>query len=137
MKDYSAHSDKWTDGTIVRQLGPLTYLLRTQDNRIVKRHTDQLNPTSTMSQAYDSGAMSNRGVDMTMVPVAHDHHQLRPLSVDPVEYPASKGEDPSCQDVSTDVTKKNVNTSILVTPAASGTVRRSTRMVRKPQKLDL
>ena len=48
MRDYSSHSEKWSEAEVVRRVGPVTYLLRTPANKIVKRLVDQMRPTSTL-----------------------------------------------------------------------------------------
>lgn len=41
-KDYS--NNNWRKTEVVKQLGPVTYTVRTEDGRLWKRHSDQLKP---------------------------------------------------------------------------------------------
>ncbi len=48
---------KWLSGTVEKRLGPVTYIVRLQDNRLWKRHVDHIRPK------FDDGEDSIKDVD--------------------------------------------------------------------------
>ena len=75
MRDYSSHSEKWSEAEVVR-LGPVTYWLLTPSNKVVKRHMDQLRPTGRKPLQGEVREIDNRGIVMNVSSAAQDH-QLR------------------------------------------------------------
>ena len=54
VRDYRRDKPKWTDGTIVRDLGPVSYRVQTSDGPIWKRHVDQMRK-GTMNSCTNLG----------------------------------------------------------------------------------
>ena len=46
VRDFRHNKDKWIYGTILKSLGPLTYLVRLEDGTEIRRHVDHINPHS-------------------------------------------------------------------------------------------
>ena len=42
VRDYSTRGQKWVEGEVVERSGPVSYVVRTDDGRVQKRHVDQL-----------------------------------------------------------------------------------------------
>ena len=47
-------SDKWIPGTVIQQLGPVTYTVQISNGRIVKRHVNQLQPLHGNQESSDT-----------------------------------------------------------------------------------
>ena len=128
----------------MRQVGPVNYLVKNADSQIVKRHLDQLRPA--VSQTGDETEPSVKVSNDIMTPSMHDY-QSDSLPVSPVKQPEPVPVVPTCSvqafnvngaegRLSTNVNKdasmsvnKNVNNSM--------PLRRSSRIVKRPVRLDL
>ena len=78
VEDYRASSEKWINGTIVHQLGPLTYKVKVGD-LIWKRHIDQIRsrePSVTVPHAVNGGGLDlPLFVSLPPVHVAERHNE--------------------------------------------------------------
>lgn len=61
VRDYSKNATKWAEGKILQRSGPVTYKVKTADDRIHKRHIDQI-----LSSPNHQRRMSRYSVDMSL-----------------------------------------------------------------------
>ena len=52
VRDFRPNSDKWIPGTVLSQLGPVTYTVEVEDGKTLKKHVDHIR--ERMSIAKDS-----------------------------------------------------------------------------------
>lgn len=127
-KDYSDNT--WREATIVERRSPVTYTVRTNDNRMWKRHTDQIRPR------IDSKRTSQN---------SDDNSEISELPAKPIdERRVSESKRDCSSEVASSVTYNNnvnqnqINAPKIVKKEASvridNTPRRSARM-RKPRKI--
>ena len=132
-RDYS--TNQWRRGQIVDKLGAVTYNVLTEDERIWKRHIDQLRPRE---EANSCKAMSSPSI-------------VKPLSIDcdnmsSEACPTPRSDKNHVNDISvrsraTDVSKPGkesiVDSSGRGNQTSSSEPRRSSRICKPPQRLDL
>ena len=58
---------KWTEGTIVRKTGPVSYEVQTED-KLCRRHADQLLPHAQPQRSNNSAARESDDVDKQHAP---------------------------------------------------------------------
>lgn len=54
-RGYSTNSNKWVEGKIIEQTGPVSYKIDTNDGHIFRRHTDQILPKRNSRFSWETG----------------------------------------------------------------------------------
>ena len=136
MRNYSVNARKWSDAQVSKKLGPVTYVLRTPTNDIVKRHANQLIPTEGMA-TIDRGKDGDRGSDVKMSFWRRPFENQIEQSSYPLDHQIVGTTIPSNHDESqtnileSDASISNSNNDSIVP------LRRSARSIRKPDRLNL
>ena len=136
MRNYSVNANKWSEAQVNKKLGPVTYTLRTATNNIVKRHADQMIPTNemaTIDRGKDGGRASDVKTSFCRRPFENQTGQSSySCDYQVVDISNSSGQNRPQASVMEDDKASNVTTDNSIVP-----VRRSTRTIRKPDRLNL
>ena len=117
VKNYSKHGASWVPAVVVRQTGPVSYQCRLNSGNLVRRHQDQIQCPRPSPSALQRDTVSNDSAPISLPNGSHD--TLGGGSNEPPELPEVALEPPP----------------LGVIPEA--TLRRSSRTVRPPDRLDL
>ena len=142
IRNYTSSSNKWQKGQVLEKMSPVTYTVRTDDDKIHKRHIDQMKPRIETTDLSETNTVGEENVETK---VFCSEEKLRRSETNDLTVN-------SCEHIPT-------NTSINVTKQPNATssasevskipqdanfpepeniqLRRSTRIRKKPQKLNL
>ena len=129
-KDYS--KGEWCKARVVDKLGPVTYTVHTEDERLWKRHSDQMRKCNLdMEKCNDSENAPNR---QPLIPICNKQQTVEINDVcENTANPIVKAT--VNQNVNGEPTVNKNRESLIKTPVS--TLRRSQRTIRKPDRLDL
>ena len=159
-RDYRTNQAKWSEETMTQVLGPLTSEVYLPDTQLKwKRHTDQLvhcpsstaSPTNTTDSLVSFPSVACRQDQLTVLQFLLETHFLRRSSINKLRlllwlHPQPQiSEDTRVASDSAETTADSNSstaiTSILgrnpVSPIATSSLCRSTRLSRPPERLDL
>ena len=92
VRDYRRDKPKWTNGTVVKELGPVSYRIQTPEGFLWKRHSDQLRKGTTNVES----ALSFSGKDdVSLIP---DVDIPPSVSTEPVNVNGQQPEEPAATD---------------------------------------
>lgn len=123
---------KWVPAILENQLGPLTFTARLSDNRLWRRHQDHLRERRPDEVAYDNQQPVVE--PMFQQPLDNVVHPVVPKT--PVSEPINDRKIvPSVPVPTSDTVPKSISVPKVV--ASPMLLRRSTRVVKPPEKLDI
>lgn len=133
-RNYSVRGDKWTEAQVRKQICPVTYSLQTPHNEIMKRHIDQIKPMGSFQRIEDK-RQNDRVIDMPQCNAFRDDQSQSKIAVSPNVRQSLENSEPVDLESSVAINNKashNCNSQDGGLP-----LRRSTRIIRKPDRLDL
>ena len=120
IKDFSCNNNKWSPASVIEQTGPLSYKCVTENNKIVKRHQDQILSSKPMTSSLGCPISDSENIPL-------DNFVMENSNI-PV----------NSQDTNT--SDSSGSEQVQASPVAEVpmvNLRRSTRVSRPPDKLDL
>ena len=93
VRDYRRDKPKWTKGTIVKELGPVSYRIQTLEGFVWKRHCDQMRIGSTTNIETAKSFIGND--DLALVP---DFDIPPSMPTEPVNVNGPQPEEPAATD---------------------------------------
>lgn len=93
VRDYVNKDVKWKEGVIVDKTGPVSFQVKTQDNRMSKRHVDQLLTKNSRKSRYSvAGVEPSEDNDARRVESNVDEGWSTPLTQSPTSVPVTIGD---------------------------------------------
>ena len=117
-KNFRLSHPKWLIGKVVKDSGPLSYVIKLTNGTEIRRHVDYVRKRDYVSESLDSAPDSQIDSEMYGGDFNCSSQTTEPVAVSPIDIPSTGG---------------NAQTSVTITPATSTTTRRSLRERRPPQ----